>query len=291
MKFFKEQEVLYLSGRINMDSNNLADFLFKIIADLFMNIIILFLVACYIFSIDISIGMKLIMLFPIYIILYRVFEKYLNKYSLEYKERVNEAFGVMGNQFLNIKETKINNFYKAYKEKLTEYTDRAQKAIEKYLGSTVLFESLDGVIKNIALLILVIYSGNLALSGKLTAGDFTIIIAYFNLAFEALAIIIDFLENYQNAKTSYERVNEIYEIPKEVVGSIILNSIESITIKDISLAYNEERSLFKNLSYEFKKGNIYCIAGENGKGKSSLLYSILGIVEECTGEITYNNTN
>lgn len=291
MKFFKEQDMVYLSSRINMDSNNLADFLFKVISDLFMNIIILCVVVAYIFNIDISIGIKLFMLFPLYIILYKIFEKYLNKYSLEYKEKVNEAFGVMGNQFLNIKETKINNFYKAYKEKLMEYTDKAQRAIEKYLVSTVLFESIDGIIKNITLLLLIIYSGNLAVKGALTAGEFTVIIAYFNLAFEALAIIIEFLENYQNAKTSYERVLEIFETPKEIVGEHILNSIDSISLKDVSISYNEEKTLFKNLNYDFKKGNIYCISGENGRGKSSLLYSILGILEECSGEITYNNKN
>ncbi len=42
----------------------------------------------------------------------------------------------------------------------------------------------------------------------------------------------------------------------------------------------------------FDKGNIYCICGENGTGKTTLLDLLTGLyIDEYKGEILYNNVN
>jgi len=98
-------------------------------------------------------------------------------------------------------------------------------------------------------------------------------------------------EGYQKAKYSYLRLKELIEIPIECNGLIRLQNIESIEFKNISFAYNNA-DIINSISYKFEKGNIYCVVGSNGCGKSTLIDLILGILNEnYKGTIFYNNNN
>jgi ATP-binding cassette subfamily F protein 3 len=59
-----------------------------------------------------------------------------------------------------------------------------------------------------------------------------------------------------------------------------------IDIKDIAFGYNNEY-LFKKLSFRVEKGDKICVIGKNGKGKSTLLKILVGLLKG-DGEIWYN---
>ena len=291
MSFFKDQEVMYLSNRINVDSFNLGDFTLKIISDALINFGILIGVFIYILSIDSGIGFKLMLLIPLYLVIYKFFQKPLFNRSIEYKEGINKAMGVMNNQYLNIKVTKINNWYKAYEDNLTGYTDLAQNSFERYCRVLFAFDGIDIIIKRLALLVLITYSGALVLKGKLTAGQFTIIIAYFNIAFDALTGLIQFGKGYQDTKASYSRVEELLNVKTENNGKGVIDKIDKIIFNDITFSYEDDRDLLKSFNYTFEKGNIYTIKGRNGIGKSTLLEIMLGVNQDYHGQVMYNNEN
>ncbi|MDU1347912.1 ABC transporter ATP-binding protein/permease [uncultured Clostridium sp.] len=289
MSFFNDQDVMYLSSRVNTDSFNLGDFALKFISDGLINLITLVIVFIYIFYIDFGIGLKLIILIPLYFIIYKTLKNTLYARSLKHKEKINSAMGVMNNQYLNIKVTKINNWYDDYANTLTDYTDEAQSSFESYCRVLFAFDGIDIIIKRLALLVLIAYSGKLVLEGSLTAGKFTIIIAYFNIALTSFTAFIGFAKGYQDAKVSYSRIKEILDFKLEENGSYVLDNIDKISLSSIKFGYNENNYILENFNYEFKKGNIYCLVGKNGVGKSTLTELILGLNSEYTGKILYNN--
>lgn len=69
--------------------------------------------------------------------------------------------------------------------------------------------------------------------------------------------------------------------------SIILN------IQDLSTAYyvgtRKEKTLHKNIFAEINKGEMICILGLNGTGKSTLIRTLLGIQKRGKGEVLYGN--
>lgn len=58
-----------------------------------------------------------------------------------------------------------------------------------------------------------------------------------------------------------------------------------IEVKNASFAYVKDKHIFSQMSFSIKKGEILCIIGPNGCGKSTLIDCILGFNKLDSGEI------
>jgi ABC-type multidrug transport system fused ATPase/permease subunit len=87
--------------------------------------------------------------------------------------------------------------------------------------------------------------------------------------------------------TSYLTAEEIQpdaiivKPPVEMIGE------ESVLIRDGCFSWNrhEDKTVLKNINYSAHKGDLSCIVGRVGAGKSSLLQSILGDLWKVKGEV------
>lgn len=67
-----------------------------------------------------------------------------------------------------------------------------------------------------------------------------------------------------------------------------LTPVKSLSVKDISISFGA-KIITSNFNWDFKQGNIYLINGPSGKGKSTLLHYITGLIS--SGSIAINNEN
>lgn len=58
-----------------------------------------------------------------------------------------------------------------------------------------------------------------------------------------------------------------------------------------SFFYEKEKSIFENINFELKKGEVFCILGANGCGKTTLIKCITGINKLKEGDILIKNKN
>ncbi len=61
-----------------------------------------------------------------------------------------------------------------------------------------------------------------------------------------------------------------------------------IDVDGIALGYDGD-AILNNLSFSVKKGDYLCIVGENGTGKSTLVKTLLGLIEPLSGTISYSD--
>lgn len=62
-----------------------------------------------------------------------------------------------------------------------------------------------------------------------------------------------------------------------------------IEIKNVSKTYNNDKKALNNISFKVKEGEIFGFIGHNGAGKTTMIKSIVGILDFEDGDILINN--
>lgn len=59
-----------------------------------------------------------------------------------------------------------------------------------------------------------------------------------------------------------------------------------LTVKDVSVAYNNGHVALYDASFSLQKGTITALVGVNGSGKSTLFKTIMGFIKPMSGQVT-----
>ncbi|MFD3293432.1 peptidase domain-containing ABC transporter [Aquirufa sp. KTFRIE-69F] len=103
--------------------------------------------------------------------------------------------------------------------------------------------------------------------------------------------LIQFLQHYQDAQISLERMNEIHEIEnEETIRKLIIPSLfenQDIQLKNITFTYNGagNEPVLKNINLKIPIGKTTAIVGTSGSGKTTLLKLLLKFYKPQRGEI------
>ena len=62
-----------------------------------------------------------------------------------------------------------------------------------------------------------------------------------------------------------------------------------IEIKNVSKTYNGKKKVLKNISFKIEGGEIFAFIGHNGAGKTTMIKSIMGILDFEEGDILIDN--
>lgn len=107
--------------------------------------------------------------------------------------------------------------------------------------------------------------------------QYTIINIYFLNLLTLIKYFFGLGKEYQDVKSSIDRINEIFSIPLENNGTVCLEKIKEIDIKNFCI-----RNLFC-FNEKLEVNNMYVVTGENGIGKTTFLKGMLGLFNEYTG--------
>ena len=81
----------------------------------------------------------------------------------------------------------------------------------------------------------------------------------------------------------------------QVCGSVVnpffsISYVKEIKGTNITYAYKDNDYIFKNLSFDFKKGDIVAVIGESGSGKTTLLSILSKFITYYSGSILLNDS-
>ncbi|RZJ87838.1 MAG: peptidase domain-containing ABC transporter, partial [Chryseobacterium sp.] len=147
--------------------------------------------------------------------------------------------------------------------------------------------------KNIIITFIVaksVIDGNLTLGGMMAI---QYIVGQLNSPIEQL---LAFLQQFQDAKISLERLNEIHNMEdEEPIGTVFQNHLpinKSITVKRLSFTYpgagNEP--ILNEINLHIEEGKTTAIVGMSGSGKTTILKILLRFYDSYKGEIKVSNT-
>ena len=76
---------------------------------------------------------------------------------------------------------------------------------------------------------------------------------------------------------------------EEATGQQDLPAFDQVRVENLSFAY-EDKTILDQLSFTARKGEIFALAGESGRGKTTLAQLLLGQLHPSAGQIFYGDT-
>lgn len=287
--YFNNIKASYLNQRINSDSNAVVSFILNNFIQMFMKASTFLVCIFILFTINIKIATALILLLPVYGFIYKKFKKPIYKASYDNREKQNKLFSKMNEQIDNIKFIKLNSFFRVIDKQLNDSFSELYKATMKYARLSYLFSSIDLTITRLCSLLLFFYGGFEVINGGLSVGNFININSYFSILLGCTSFFLNLGKNYQDSMVAFSRIEEILNLPVEPNGHVKLDKVDVISFKGVNFSYPNGKNILANFSYTFKKGNIYCVLGRNGIGKSTFASLLAGLLtKQFEGKIYYD---
>ena len=276
---FRKIDTSYFSSRVKSDLENVSNYYTDGILSFVLNIlkIVLMLGISIIINWKITIGFVITV--PILIYVYITFLKRMTEKAQEYQESAAGYFSNWSGQVEFLDEIvqsgdyqnenrKFSDVFKEYFSKFLSFTKFNQLFNLSMTGVTILCQ-----------LIIISLGAYFVNKGQLSIGELLVIVAYGQQIQQISLSLFQFGEQKAGKVASTEKLNELYSVPSIEEGKNKIEKVESIDA-DISYSFTNEINIYKDMKVSLKKGNIYGISGDNGKGKTTLIRLLTGVYKE-----------
>ena len=279
------------------DMENYAAGLFAVFKTLIQGIFTVIITIVMMFMVNWILATGVIILSPLSMLMARFVSKFSGKYFRKQSELQAHLSSIsletLNNidvvQSLNYEETSLENFNKE-NNILKEKGTVASFSASWVNPSTRLVNNTIYVAIGIAGIIMLAYDADLAaLFAVMSIGRLSSFLSYTNQYTKPFNEISGVANEYEAAKASFRRINNFLNLDDDLdTGVDIINSIESISFKDMSFSYDPNRKLIENFSLDIKKGQKVAIVGPTGAGKTTLINLLMRFYDPISGDVFVN---
>ena len=211
------------------------------------------------------------------------------KINAEVKGRLTETLGgirVIKGFNAEVQESKV----------FEEGVDKLYQNVKKSLTATAFMTSASTFLLGLATTgIMMGYGGYQMMQGELTTGEyfeFTFLLALMVAPIVQMSNIGSQLtEALAGLDRTEELMNKVSE-SDEKDRTIVLSQLKGdMTFKDVSFAYEEDKDVLHNISFEAKSGDVIALVGSSGSGKSTIAGLAASFLNPDSGEITIDGTD
>lgn len=195
---------------------------------------------------------------------------YINKQIFAAESELNQFYVQASRSFVDVKQLQKEDEF--VEKMLTILQNRVYKYKKSAMYWGMLYNSIFSLASVIFPMTVLIGGLYLAIRGKHTIGEIMAMYQLVKMAQEPLNSLAADVSNWKNIMILTERLDCFMppENTKET-EQIELNEIENITFDSEKFSYPNGEDILKNVHFRIDKGDIFCIKGRTGIGKSTLI--------------------
>ena len=127
--------------------------------------------------------------------------------------------------------------------------------------------------------------------GKLTLGEFYALFFYSFPIFSPLAELGAIIAQYQEAKASMEKLEEVLAIPPapKPENPVAVGALMRVAFEDVGFTYPSATTpSLESIAIEIRAGETVAFVGPSGSGKTSLVKLLVGLYRPSSGRLSVN---
>ena len=242
----------------------------------------------YLSTINIWLTLIIFACVPFLIVISYSLRQKMRKAFRDTRSAVAEINASMESSISGIRVTKAFTNAEKEKEKFEIGNGKFQKARQAAYSAMGRFHSGNTFVTDVFNVVVLIAGGLFLYDGRIQFGDYSAFIVSVNMFIGPVMTLINFMEQFENGVTGFERFCEIMDAKPETdrPDAQDAGQLEGhIEFRDVSYAYDEDKNVLRHVNLNIAKGTKFALVGPSGGGKTTICHLIPHFYDVMSGEI------
>ncbi len=290
--FYDNHETGKIMSRLTNDLMDISELAHHGPENIIISSISIILSFSYLCTINVPLTLIIFICVPALIIMAAKLRVTMRDAFKKSRKSIAEINATLENSISGIRTTKAFTNSETESVKFEKGNDEfvgARKKAYKAMGE---FHSFTSFITDVFNVIVLIAGGLFLYNGKITFADYSAFIVSVNVFLSPVTTLINFMEQYQNGVTGFERFLEIMDEKPErdSENATDITAVQGdIEFKNVSYGYNDDTDVLKNVSLKIDSGKTFALVGPSGGGKTTICHLIPHFYDVVDGEILIDN--
>ena len=250
-----------------------------------LSIIISFTYLC---TINVPLTLIIFACVPFLVIISWSLRKKMRRAFRETRSAIADINASMESSISGIRVTKAFTNAEKEKEKFEVGNTRFKAARKDSYSAMGRFHSGNTFVTDVFNVVVLIAGGLFLYAGQIRLGDYSAFIVSINMFIGPVMTLINFMEQFENGITGFERFCEIMDAEPEADGpdAVDIGKLEGrIEFRDVNYAYDEDKNVLRHVNLTIEKGEKFALVGPSGGGKTTICHLIPHFYDVVSGEI------
>ena len=286
--FHKEMQSGRIQSKLMRDVetiHTLSSQIFRTIPGLLINMITALAV---VITRNLTVFAFFLMTIPSAVLVVRLFRKNIGKYNAKFRKDMESTSADIMDMIEMNQITRAHALENVQVKKLTGRLNAVANTGFKLDITHAKFGSVSWVMLSLFQLLCLVFSANLAISGKIEIGDISLYQSYFNTLTGQVSTLIGLLPVISKGLDSVSSIGEILGARdiEDNKGKKKLTTLQGeYEFRDVDFFYTPDQPVLQDLDLKVRAGETIAIVGESGSGKSTILNLVLGFNKPRMGKV------
>ncbi len=242
----------------------------------------------YLSTINIWLTLIVFACVPFLLVISYSLRKKMRKAFRDSRTAIAEINASMESSISGIRVTKAFTNADKEKEKFEVGNGKFQVARKAAYSAMGRFHSGNTFVTDVFNVVVLIAGGLFLYNGQIRFGDYSAFIVSVNMFIGPVMTLINFMEQFENGITGFERFCEMMDekpetdCPDAADAGILEGHIE---FRDVSYAYDEDKNVLRHVDLDIEKGKTFALVGPSGGGKTTICHLIPHFYDVVSGQI------
>ena len=286
--FYDHHETGKIMSRMTNDLFDVSELAHHGPENLIISILSILISFAYLMSIHVGLTLIVFACVPFLVVISYSLRRKMRKAFRDTRSAMAEINASLENSISGIRVTKAFTNADKEKEKFEEGNEKFKTARRDSYSAMGRFHSGNTFVTDVFNVVVLIAGGLFLYNGQIRFGDYSAFIVSINMFIGPVMTLINFMEQFENGVTGFERFCEIMDaVPeKDAAGAEDAGTLQGhIEFRDVSYAYDEDKRVLRHVDLDIEKGKKFALVGPSGGGKTTICHLIPHFYDVVSGQI------